>query len=98
VPPRIRKGLGKYPIPVILLARLAVDISEQGQKLGKGLLKDALLRALSVTESIGARAILVHAKDQNSKAFYQKFGFEPSPLDEFHLYLLMKDVQKILNI
>ncbi|MGK7872843.1 MAG: GNAT family N-acetyltransferase [Xenococcaceae cyanobacterium] len=98
VPPRVRRGLGKYPVPVILLARLAVDLSEQGQGIGKGLLKDALLRALSVTESIGARAILVHAKDQKAKEFYLKFGFEPSFIDEYHLYLLMKDIKKIFKI
>ncbi len=96
VPPRINKGLGKYPIPVILLARLAVDISEQGQGLGKALLKDALSRCLSVTENIGARAILVHAKDDKARQFYQKYGFEVSPADEYHLYLLIKDIEKTL--
>jgi GNAT superfamily N-acetyltransferase len=98
VPPRVRKGLGKYPISIILLARLAVDLSEQRKGIGKGLLKDALLRSLSVTENIGARAILVHAKDQQAKNFYLKFGFESSPIDEYHLYLLIKDIQKTLNI
>jgi GNAT superfamily N-acetyltransferase len=92
VPPRIKKGLAKYPIPIILIARLAVDLTEQGKGLGKALLKDALLRSLSVTENIGARAILVHAKDQQAKQFYEHFGFEASPIDEYHLYLLMKDV------
>ena len=97
VPPQIRKGLGKYPIPVILIARLAVDISIQGQGLGKGLLKDALLRILGVTENLGVRAVLVHAKDEKAKSFYPKFGFESSPLDQYHLYLLIQDIQKTLN-
>jgi predicted N-acetyltransferase YhbS len=98
VPPRIKKGLGKYPIPVILIARLAVDINYQKIGLGKGLLKDALLRCLSVQSQIGVRAILVHAKDEKAKQFYQKFGFESSPIDEYHLYLLIKDIQKMLSI
>jgi predicted N-acetyltransferase YhbS len=98
VPPRIKKGLGKYPIPVILIARLAVDISCQKIGLGKGLLKDALLRCLSIIEHLGVRAILVHAKDDQAKQFYQKFGFESSPIDEYHLYLLVKDIQKMLTV
>ena len=92
-PPRIAKGLARHPIPIILLARLAVDRQEQGQGLGAGLLKDALLRAAQAAEIIGCRAVLVHAKDEAAKQFYQRFGFEPSPFDELHLYLLMKDIR-----
>jgi len=94
---RIRQGLAKHPIPVMLLARLAVDRCEQGQGLGKGLLKDALLRTLQAAEIAGLRAVIVHAKDAAAKTFYEKFGFEPSPLDEFHLMLLLKDVRKTLT-
>ena len=93
VPPRVKKGLGKYPIPVIILARLAVDISMQGQGLGKGLLKDALLRILTISENLGVRAVLIHAKDDKAKNFYRQFGFESSPVNEYHLYLLIKDIQ-----
>jgi GNAT superfamily N-acetyltransferase len=88
-PPRVGKGLGNYPVPVILLARLAVDQAEQGQGLGKALLKDAILRTAQAADIVGCRAVLVHAKDQKAQAFYRKYGFEPSPVDEFHLYLLM---------
>lgn len=97
VPPRISKGLGKYPIPVIVLARLAVDRHYQGLGLGKGLLKDALLRCLNVVEQIGARAIAVHAKDEKAAAFYERYDFEPSPLSESHLYLLVKDIRKTVG-
>lgn len=93
---RVRKGLARHPIPVMLLARLAVDRSEQGQGLGKGLLKDALLRTLQAAEIGGLRAVVVHAKDNAAKAFYEKFGFEPSPLDEFHLMVLLKDVRRTI--
>ena len=91
-PDRVAKGLANYPVPVILLARLAVDRTEQGRGLGKGLLKDALTRVAQAAELIGCRALLVHAKDGTAKAFYERFGFVPSPTHELHLYLLVKDV------
>lgn len=96
-PTRVRKGLARHPIPVILLARLAVDQSEQGRGLGAALLKDALQRAGSAAGEIGARAVLVHAKDEEAKAFYEHFDFEPSPSDPLHLFLLMKDLRASLN-
>ena len=94
-PARVKKGLGKYPLPIILLARLAVDQQEKGQGLGKALIKDALLRALRASELVGCRAVLVHAKDASAQAFYSKFGFEPSPSNELHLFLLMKDIESL---
>lgn len=93
VPARVAKGLGRYPVPVTILARLAVDLSERGRGLGRGLLKDALLRALQASELVGSRAVVTHAKDQTAKEFYQRYQFDPSPLNEFHLYLLMKDIR-----
>jgi GNAT superfamily N-acetyltransferase len=92
VPPRVAIGLGKYPVPIILLARLAVDHTEQGKGLGAALLKDAILRAAQAADLIGCRALLVHAKDRAAQALYRKFDFEPSPVEEFHLFLLMKDI------
>jgi len=97
-PERIGKGLADHPIPLIILARLAVDKTEQGTGLGKGLLRDALLRTVAAADVIGARAMLVHAKDSQAKSFYQHFGFEPSPIDPFHLYLLLKDIKKTLRV
>jgi len=96
-PARVAKGLAKHPIGVILLARLAVDRNEHGVGLGKALLVDALTRALAAAEAIGARAILVHAIDDEAAAFYKKFGFEPSPLDPKQLMLLMKDLRATLK-
>jgi GNAT superfamily N-acetyltransferase len=69
-----------------------VDRTEHGKGLGKGLLKDALLRAAQAAEVIGCRAVLVHAKDEAARAFSQRHGFEPSPIDDLHLFLLMKDL------
>ena len=91
-PSSVKAGLAKHPIPVILLARLAVDTSERGQGLGAGLLKDALLRTVQAAEIAGLRAMIVHAKDDSAKAFYERFGFEPSPIDEHHLFLKVSDI------
>lgn len=98
VPHRIGKGLANYPVPVIVLARLAVDKAEKGAGIGKGLLRDALLRIISAADIIGGRAVLVHAKDKHAKSFYEYFGFEVSPIDKFHLYLLLKDIKKTLGM
>jgi predicted N-acetyltransferase YhbS len=97
VPARVAHGLGNYPVPITVLARLAVDLSEKGKGLGRGLLKDAVLRAFQASELVGSRAIVTHAKDDSPKGFYEKFGFVPSPLNELHLYLLMKDVRAVFG-
>jgi predicted N-acetyltransferase YhbS len=97
VPARVAHGLGKYPVPITLLARLAVDTCEKGKGLGRGLLKDAVLRAYQASDLVGSRAIVTHAKDQGAKRFYEKFQFVPSPLNDLHLYLLMKDVRAVFG-
>lgn len=96
-PPRLLKGVARHPIPVVLLARLAIDHSWQGKGLGPGLLKDAILRILSAAEGIGVRALLVHAKDDKAKAFYVHYNFEPLPGYPLHLVLLLKDARKIVG-
>lgn len=96
-PERVKKGLARHPIPVILLARLAVDKSIHGKGVGSALLKDALMRAAHAADTIGARALLVHAKDDDARAFYEHFTFEASPSDPYHLLLLMKDLIRIVG-
>jgi GNAT superfamily N-acetyltransferase len=96
-PPRIAKGLARHPIPVILLARLAVDKAEKGTGLGKALLKDALTRIAHAADIVGARAVLVHAIDGPARKFYEHFNFEPSPVHELQLMLLMKDLRRALE-
>ena len=91
-PQSVKSGLPRHPIPVILLARLAVDSTEQGSGLGTALLKDALLRTIQAAEIAGLRAMLVHAKDDSAKRFYEKFGFEPSPIDGYHPFLRLSDI------
>lgn len=96
-PPRIIKGLAKYPIPVMVLARLAVSTTRQGQGIGAGLLKDALLRIIGAADYAGIRAVAVHAKDDPARAFYERFDCERSPTDPYHLLLLMKDVRALMR-
>lgn len=96
-PERVRKGLARHPIPVMLLARLAVDRTAQGKGLGKALLKDALMRTVQAADIAGIRALLVHAKDNEARAWYMAFDFEPSPTDPYHLFLLMKDLRALLR-
>lgn len=97
VPQSVKAGLPRHPVPVILLARLAVDSTEQGGGLGTALLKDALLRTIQAAEIAGLRAMLVHAKDDSAKRFYEKFGFEPSPIDAYHLFLRLSDILSSLQ-
>lgn len=97
-PARVLKGLARHPVPVTLLARLAVDVREQGKGVGASLLQDALLRHLQAEAIIGSRALLVHAADSSAAEFYRKFGFEPSPTDPHHLYLLTKDIRRTLRV
>ena len=95
-PARVCRGLARHPIPVMVLVRLAVDRSCQKLGVGKGLLKDALLRTLQAADIAGLRAVLVHAKDEDARRFYSRFGFESSPTDRFHMMLLLKDLRKIV--
>lgn len=96
-PGRMKKGLARHPIPIILMARFAVDKMYQGQGVGAGLFKDALKRCLGVSHDAGVRAFMVHAKDDEAKAFYLKFGMLECPTNALHLYFLMKDVQGLIK-
>ncbi len=96
-PERLIKGLARHPVPVMLLARMAVASNHQGKRLGAGLLKDAMLRTLQASEIAGLRAFVVHAKDDEARAFYERFDFIPSPTDPYHLALLLKDVRALVS-
>lgn len=86
LPPAAKK-LPKHPVPVILLARLAVDVSAQRRGLGELLLLDALRRSLQLAETVGVYAVEVDAIDVQAKTFYEKYGFESLLDEERHLYL-----------
>lgn len=85
------------PVPVVILARLAIDLNFKGQSLGKALLKDALLRSLNVANEIGVKAVLVHALDNEAIAFYEKFGFQQMPKQENTLMLSIYNIEKLLQ-
>jgi GNAT superfamily N-acetyltransferase len=95
--PRVIKGLARHPVPVMMLARLAVDVQHQRAGLGKALLKDALLRTAQAADIAGIRALLVHAKDDAARQWYLNWEFEPSPTDPLHLYLLLKDLNAMVE-
>lgn len=93
-PERIRKGMGQYPVPVVILARLAVSRQDQGRGIGIGLLQDAIRRTLLIAEQAGIRAMLTHPIDEEAARFYSRFGFIGSPLREQQLLLLLKDARR----
>jgi GNAT superfamily N-acetyltransferase len=94
-PAGLIKDLSRYPIPVVLLARMAVDETCHGRGLGAALLKDAILRSLQAADIVGISVLLVHAKDGAARRWYERFGFEPSPTDPLHLFVLIKDLRAL---
>lgn len=97
-PSRMRRGAGRHPQPVALLARLGVDVGHEGRGLGAGLLQDVFARTLALGEEIGCRGLLVHAETAEARDFYRHLvpEFAASPTDELHLFLLMKDIRRTL--
>jgi GNAT superfamily N-acetyltransferase len=94
---RMKKGLARHAIPVLLLGRLAVDHTWQGKGLGSSLLRDALRRVAAAADIVGIRAVLVHAKDDAARRFYEHFDFDPSPVDPLHLFLLVKEIARLIK-
>ena len=98
-PARLGKGQpASRPIPAVLLTRLAVDLGHQGADIGRSLVQDAIARAVATADTVGVRAILVHAKDDELREWYAQFGFQPSPTDPLHMVLLMKDARRTLSV
>lgn len=93
VPRKIRQGLPRL-VPVMVLGRLAVDTRHQRLGIGRGLLKDALLRTLQVSRQVGVRALLVHAIDDEAKAFYAAHGFFAFPAGTRTLFLPVETIAK----
>ncbi len=98
-PVRMRKGAARYPQPVALLARLGVSVDHESRGLGAGLLQDVVARAADLGAVIGCRGLLVHAETPEASSFYRHLipEFEPSPTDDLHLVLLMKDIHRTLR-
>lgn len=93
-PQRLIQGLARHSVPLMLLARLAVSSAWQARGIGSGLLKDAMRRTVAAADIAGIRAFAVHAKDDQARAFYQRFDFMASPTDSLHLFLLVKDLRR----
>jgi GNAT superfamily N-acetyltransferase len=98
-PPRLRKGAGRYPQPVALLARLGVHVDHEGRGLGAALLVDVVSRLVDLSDEIGCRGLLIHAESDQARDFDLHLIPEllPSPTDELHLVLLMKDARRTLS-
>ena len=96
-PSRVVKGLARHPVPVMILARLAVDSAHQRKGLGRALLRDALLRTAQAADIAGIRCRLVHAKDDSARQWYENWEFESSPTDPYHLSLLLMDLQTLIG-
>ncbi len=98
-PARATAGGGRHPVPVALLARLAVDERHEGRGLGRALLRDVVARTLEVGSRIGCRGLLVHCETEEAREFYLRHlpSFEPSPSDPMHLVLLMKDLRRAVG-
>lgn len=84
------------PVPVMVLGRLAIDTAFQGRGLGRALLRDAVLRTLQAADIAGIRAMLVHAISDEAKRFYERCGFQPSPVDPMTLMITLRDAHHIL--
>jgi GNAT superfamily N-acetyltransferase len=93
---RIRRNMPE-PVPVVLLGRLAIDRAWQGRGLGTDLLRDAVLRATLAAETIGVRAILVHAISSEARTFYERHGFRSSPVDPMTLMITVEDARSALG-
>lgn len=92
---RLRRNMPD-PIPVVVLGRLAVDQSLQGQGIGRALVRDACLRVMAAADAIGIRGMLVHALSPQARTFYERVGFEPSPLEPMTLMATLADVRAAL--
>jgi GNAT superfamily N-acetyltransferase len=97
LPAKIAKKLPRHPVPVVLIARLAVDRSAQGQRLGEKLLLDALARSLELSDPLGIHSVVVDAIEHEAKAFYQKYQFISLLDNEFHLYLPVSTIREALG-
>ena len=93
---RVRRNLPD-PVPAALLGRLAIDQAWQGRGLGSALLRDAILRVVGAAETIGVRALLVHAISEEAKAFYERWGFRPSAIEPMTLMITVEEAQKMLR-
>lgn len=94
---RVRADMPRHPLPAVLLARLAVDITVQGRGIGAFLLQDAMVRSVAAAEQVGIRLLLAHAVDDRARSFFLHHGFEPSQTDPLNMQLVVKDIRRSLG-
>ncbi|HED16925.1 MAG TPA: N-acetyltransferase [Gammaproteobacteria bacterium] len=95
-PGKVRRNMPD-PVPVMVLGRLAVDANWQGKQIGDGLLKDAILRTITVAEQAGIRALLVHALSDKARSFYQHCGFHESPTNDMTLMITLNEARRAIS-
>ena len=95
-PGKIRRNMPD-PVPAAILGRLATDLSARNMGLGGALLIDAIRRTLTASETLGIRAMLIHALSEEARAFYERYHFVPSPADDMMLMATMSDLRKALS-
>jgi len=93
---QIRRNMPE-PVPAVLIGRLAVDRAWRGRGVGADLLRDAVLRIVAAAETVGVRAILVHAISDAAKAFYRKHGFRPSPVEPMTLMITIEEARRMMG-
>ncbi len=93
---RVRRNMPD-PIPAMVLGRLAIDVGYQGRGLGQALLRDAILRTMQAADIAGIRALLVHALSEDARKFYERCGFQPSPVDPMTLMITLGDARRMLG-
>jgi len=97
-PERVIRGGSRQDVPVVILARLATDVSVRARGYGDGLVRDALLRIAAAGDMVGIRAVLVHLKRPELESYYRRFDFEVGPFDRTKMFLLMKDLRRDLGL
>jgi len=97
-PPRVSQGMGRSPIPVVLIGRFGVDMRFQGSGLGTFMVRHAFEETLKTAQWFGIRAVMVEAKDQNAANFYEGLGFTASVSDPLRLFIMIKDVKKSITV
>ena len=98
-PDRLRKGAGRYPQPVALLARLGVDASHENRQIGRWMFRHAVENAIDIGGRIGCRGLLIHAESERARDFYTRLSpdFEPLKSDQMKIVLMMKDLRKMTS-
>ncbi len=96
-PKRFARGMPGHPIPTILMARLAVDHSHQGRRVGSRLLAEALRRAVAASDAVAARLVVVDAIDDQAAGFYRRWGFIDVPESPLRLFRKMADIRRSLE-